>query len=720
MRNTFYSAAAIAISVVLGFAQSPAPTTSPAKNDDHVVRIGVTLVQVDAVVTDAKGNHVAGLKPEDFEVYEDGHRADITNFSYVGAVTPSLAPPISSEGVAVESNAPLPPVALKPEQVRRTIALVVDDLALSFESSVHTRQTLSKFVDEQMEPGDLVAIIRTGAGIGALQQFTSDKRLLHAAIDRVRWNPFGTRGIGAFRPVGDSGTAVGDIRSVSSDSAAADVIESRQEVFTVGSLGALRYIVQGLKELPGRKSVILFSEGYRDVFEMHDPLTLPALRSLVDAANRAAVLMYTVDPRGQVYTGPTAADSISGSTQRYERLINARSSELFETQNSLGYLADETGGFLVRNHNDLGAGVKQIVNDQANYYLIGFVPQDSTFKSDKGARSFHKITIKVKQPGLTVRYRNGFYGVSDAEIRAANLSPGQRLYQALASPFGSNDITLKLTSLFSSTPKSGSFVRSLLYIDPHKLTFADADAGWRNTTFNVVGYAFGDNGQSFGSFSKTFTARLRADRFDQEVANGLVYTINIPIKKPGAYQIRVAVQDAATSKVGSASEFVETPDVRKGRLALSGIVLRATRKSQVLNGGPAEPSPASEAASDKEGAAQEEDSSQGPAVRAFRGGSVLDVSFIVFNPKLDKTSKQPDVEAVLRILKDGKLVYAGKPQQIEGAKQIDAERFGAGGSVSLPKGMAAGSYVLQIVCTDKLADAKRQTVAQWTDFDVVK
>jgi hypothetical protein len=56
----------------------------------------------------------------------------------------------------------------------------------------------------------------------------------------------------------------------------------------------------------------------------------------------------------------------------------------------------------------------------------------------------------------------------------------------------------------------------------------------------------------------------------------------------------------------------------------------------------------------------------------------------------------------------------------KGAKQIDAERFGAGGSVSLPKGMAAGSYVLQIVCTDKLADAKRQTVTQWTDFDVVK
>jgi VWFA-related protein len=190
----------------------------------------VTLVQVDAVVTDAKGNHIAGLKPEDFEIYEDGHRADITNFSYVGAAPPNPAAPIRSDVASGERNAPLPPVALKPEQVRRTIALVVDDLALSFESAAYTRQTLSKFVDEQMEPGDLAAIIRTGAGIGALQQFTSDRRLLHAAIERVRWNPFGTRGIAAFQPADSgsnnatrelspiaggmaSGTALGDIRS---------------------------------------------------------------------------------------------------------------------------------------------------------------------------------------------------------------------------------------------------------------------------------------------------------------------------------------------------------------------------------------------------------------------------------------------------------------------------------------------------------------------------
>src|SRR5207253_1268482 len=105
--------------------------------------------------------------------------------------------PKDSQGKAL----PLPPSTLKPEAVRRTIALLVDDLTLSFESTYYVRRALKKFVDEQMMEGDLVAIIRTGAGIGALQQFTSDRRQLYAAIENVKWNPMGAGGIGAFAPL---------------------------------------------------------------------------------------------------------------------------------------------------------------------------------------------------------------------------------------------------------------------------------------------------------------------------------------------------------------------------------------------------------------------------------------------------------------------------------------------------------------------------------------
>ena len=126
--------------------------------------------------------------PRDFEVTLGGERQEVTNFSYVSNVVEDARD--RGGAPAVDKNAPpVPPARLRPSQVRRTIALVVDDLGASFESTAFIRDALKKYVDRQMQPGDLVAIIRTSAGMGALQQFTSDKRQLHAAIERVRWYP---------------------------------------------------------------------------------------------------------------------------------------------------------------------------------------------------------------------------------------------------------------------------------------------------------------------------------------------------------------------------------------------------------------------------------------------------------------------------------------------------------------------------------------------------
>src|SRR6478672_3384344 len=181
-----------------GITIKPTSTPTPVAGDDAVVKISTNLIQLDVTVTDAKGKTVTDLRPEEIEVYENGHKQKITNFNFI-----SSAPPVEkAKNVKPDPLAPpLPPTHLRPEQVRRTIALVVDDLSLSFESAYQTQRALKKFVNEQMEDGDLVAIIRTGAGIGALQQFTSDKRMLYAAIDRVKWNPIGSGGIGAFAPI---------------------------------------------------------------------------------------------------------------------------------------------------------------------------------------------------------------------------------------------------------------------------------------------------------------------------------------------------------------------------------------------------------------------------------------------------------------------------------------------------------------------------------------
>src|SRR5207248_3872830 len=167
---------------------------------------------------------------------QDGKPQKITHFSYISTAA-AIPAPTAPPRVPVKGAPPPPPMKLRPDQIRRTVAMVVDDLGLSFESMAQIRGALKKFVDQQMQPGDLVAIIRTGAGMGALQQFTSDKNQLYAAIERVKYNPLGRGGVGAFAPVG--GEAGGG----------AGMNSFRDEYFTRGTIGALNFVIAGLKEM---------------------------------------------------------------------------------------------------------------------------------------------------------------------------------------------------------------------------------------------------------------------------------------------------------------------------------------------------------------------------------------------------------------------------------------------------------------------------------------
>ncbi len=229
---------------VASFAQDakPAPTPTPATESD-VVRISTTLIQVDVTITDSRGKVVIDLKPEEIEIYENGEKQKITNFSFVSATRTITEKPNKADKNAI----PIPQAVLRPEQIRRTIALVVDDLSLSFESAYQTRRALKKFVDEQMQDGDLAAIIRTGAGIGALQQFTADKRILYAAIEKVKWNPMGNGGISAFAPIGaepdTSLQSEGETDSADetiSTGAGQSLEDFRSSVFATGTLGVCR------------------------------------------------------------------------------------------------------------------------------------------------------------------------------------------------------------------------------------------------------------------------------------------------------------------------------------------------------------------------------------------------------------------------------------------------------------------------------------------------
>ena len=447
-----------------GLAQQPTPTPTPSPTNqerpqppeaEDVVRITTNLVQVDAVITDKNGKLVTDLKPEEVEIYENGREQKITNFSFNLSESTSTAR--DAKPTAADKNAPAPPPSrLRTEDIRRTIALVVDDLGLSFESTHYVRRALKKFVDEQMQPGDLVAIIRTAGGVGALQQFTTDKRQLYAAIDRVKFYMNGRAGIGAFAPIqpatpGERGEEV--------DAANEELNQFREDVFSVGTLGAVNYVVRGLRELPGRKSILLISDGFR-IHSRDDPTrnyrTAQRLQRLVDEAGRASVVIYTMNATGLQTLGLTAADNTSGrDLEQMQAALNSRRNTAFEAQEGLEVLAHQTGGIAIKNSNDLSGGIRRVLEDQKGYYLIGYRPDQSTFNPRTGRRQFHRLSLKIKRPGkFNVRMRQGFLGVTDEE-QPKPRTTAQQLLSALMSPFGATGVHLRLTSLFGNDAQGG-------------------------------------------------------------------------------------------------------------------------------------------------------------------------------------------------------------------------------------------------------------------------
>jgi len=698
-------------------------------SDEDVVRITTNLVQVDAVVTGKNGKQVTDLRPEELEIFEDGKPQQITNFSYVSLESAAPLLPTGPVEKSIDKyGPPVPPVHLRPEQVHRTIALVVDDLTMSFESIYFVHEALKKFLDQQMQPDDLVAIIRTGGGIGALQQFTSDKRQLYAAVERVKWDLRGSGGVSAFAPFAadpldslDLGQARNSTERVSERESGADFDQFREDLFTVGTLGALNYIVRGLRELPGRKSVILISDGIK-IFSRSDlsrgSRILMVMRRLTDLANRASVVIYTMDARGLQVPGLTAADSTFGmSSEQLEQRLNNRWTDMFESQDGLNYLAQQTSGLAIRNANDLNGGIRRVLDDQKGYYLIGYRPDEATFETVSGRRKFHKLRLQIKRSGnFNVRMRNGFLGITDEEAVPVRKTRAQQLIGALTSPFSSAGVQVRLTSLFANDAKAGSVMRSFMHVSGKDLTFMDEADGWHKAVFDIVAITFGDNGTVVDQIERTHTMRVKGKTYERVLNSGFTYNLTVPIKKPGAYQLRTALRDELSERVGSATQFVEVPDIKKNRLVVSGIVVRGT-SPEALKRTASKPANQQDNSDDS---AEEFDPVASTAVRQFGRGFVVEYGFAIYNAQLEKATEKPKLQTQARLFRNGQKVFTGKEISLDPGNQPDLKRLLVSGALQLGREMIPGDYVLQIIVTDLLAKEKRRIATQWIDFEITK
>ena len=730
MKNQRFFALLLAVSlgsVSLGQSQSPDSSPNQKTPQDDVVRITTNLVQVDVVITDKSGKPITDLKPGELQLYEDNREQKITHFSYIAPDTTGTPSP-SKPAVADNKIPGTPPNRLRPEDVRRTIALVIDDLGLSFQSTHFVRRALKQFVDQQMQPGDLVAIVRTSGGIGALQQFTSDRRQLYAAIDHVKWYAGGRSEAGAFAPIG---SATSGTFGAAIDEKNKELEEFRSDVFSVGTLGAISYVIRGLSDLPGRKSLLLISDGFK---LNREPLirttglnrtstndrTLQRLLQLIDQANRASVVIHTINATGLQVSALRAEDSMADSgnlsgaktPDQVAEVLRDRGNDALDLQSGLDYLAEQTGGIAIKNSNGLAEGIKRII-DEKGYYLIGYRPDQSTFDFRTGRRTFHHLSLKVLRAGkVNVRMRNGFFGVvSEDGSKTASADAREQILHALISPFGSADVPISLTSLFGNDAKAGSFMRSLLHVDGSALTFSDEPDGWHQAQFDVVAVTIDENGTILDEVSRVDRLRVRDEAYQRVLKAGFVYMVTVPIKKPGAYLLRVALRDQASQRVGSSTQFVDVPDMKKKRLALSSILLSATA--------PATTQPDSQTPIASGQALPDFDAANRAAIRQFRMGETLRYSFVIYNPRLDPTSGQPQLQTQVRVFRDGKPVFTGKVQRFTLNNPPDLSRLSAASAIKLGGDMSSGEYVLQLIVNDLVAGDKYDTASQWVDFKIV-
>jgi len=712
--------------------QKPKPETE--EDQDSVVRISTNLVQVDAIVT-KDGRVVTDLTPNDFVITEDGRPQTITHFSFVSNVPNQNSENSVARSTTANATTVLPAVVRRDEP-RRTIAFVVDDLGISLESIKSVKEQLTKFVDERLQPQDLVAIIRTGGEVGALQQFTNDRRLLHRAIDSLRWNLCSRVGYSA-EPALANMTVPTD--TLGSGQNAIGLCADLQGGPLKGTVRALRFILAGMQNLPGRKAMVLLSDSLpldlpkldsleRGPIKPQSPMNddpdadlvrnegetqfdnAAVLRKVAELANRSSVVIYSVDTRGTKNIGLTAADNQTPSgpgrkaagtemlNRTALRALNDRSASLQDLRGGMSLLAKQTGGLMISNSNDLQ--LDRVVEDQSGYYVLGYRPSNETFN-----RSFHRIKVRLSTSGLTLRTREGFYGLSNKDVSQVNGTTREQMTAALISPFGASQIEVHMTSLFANTKPTGSFIRSMVYLNPNDLVFATEGNGSRSAKLHMWSILFDVDGRVVQQVEEDRTLKLAPKDFERAAHDGLVYQLDVPAKQPGAYQLRVAVRDTGSAKLGSAAQLVEVPALAANKLALSGITLSTESEST---------KPAS--ASPQGGETGVATNMANLAMRRFRSSSNLFYGYVVYLGGAKNLTEAPGLLAEVRLFREGKLVYGGAAKAIDTVGQTDLERVSAAGGLRL-NSLSPGAYVLQVTVKDQAG--KRSDATQLIDFEVV-
>jgi VWFA-related protein len=557
-------------------AEPPAPTPAqPAAPQPPVTfRAEVNYVEVDARVLDANGKFIEGLTPKDFEVFEDGKPQTVSVFSMVNLPVERLQRPLFA------SKPIEPDVTTNLTGMNGRIYLIVlDDLHTNALRTPLVKAAAKQFIERYVGANDLVAVIHTSGRADAGQEFTTNSRLMLAAVDRFMGRKLRSSTLNRIdeeyrtRQSRQQGDRIDD----------PELMERGYQARV--ALDSMRQVAQFLGGVSGRrKALVLFSEGIdydiNDVIANRDATTImDATRDLLAAATRANVAIYGVDPRG---LGGLGLEGIEVQSFPQDTTLGIGQTsfqqELRLSQDSLRVMSNESGGFATVNTNDFANAFQRIVDDNSSYYVLGYYPTN-----DRRDGRFRKIEVRVPgHPQARIRARKGYFaarGRAPETKPAGPNDPSPELRNAMGSPLPLSELPMAATAaVFKGPQPNGSVVVSAL-IGGGTLPLVEKDGTFHNHLELAV-VAVNQSGKSFSGGRNTLELNMKPDTAKRAAALGfrMISTIDLP---PGRYVLRVGAREENTKKAGSVSYDLEVPDFTKQPLLMSGLALTSAASSVV-------------------------------------------------------------------------------------------------------------------------------------------
>ena len=458
-----------------------------------------------------------------------------------------------------------------------------------------------------------------------------------------------------------------------------------------GSLGALAYVIEGMSHFPGRKSIVLISDNLPITNrEAQANGVTRALDRLIQRANQASIVISTMDARGLPKAGLTADDNQYNlaANQIVSRVRNRGITNVVQ-QDPLQYIATQTGGVFIHDDNDLAHGLSRIVDSEQGYYLLAYRPDDAEVNPEKARAKAYKVVLRLKRPDLELRTRSEFRrALLPRDETTALAGKDDDLREALISPFARDDVRLRMTALFSG----GSEFKILVHVNANDLELVKSSNDTYDGSFDLAAVAYDDNGKIAAQLARSPSLRVPSANYEQFLRDGFVYSVSLPIKLPGRYQVRLALRDRSLNRLGSDSQFVEVPDAKKKQLTVSGFAVQRVDPS----------------------------TTGGPGVRRFNAGDVLTYSYLIYGERRPSATGTPDLRSQVRLFRAGQEVFTSTETAVTTSQVSSGGGIIALGTLRLGQELPPGEYFLQIIVIDKLAPAEKQVSDQWIDFEIVK